>query len=80
MHKVNIDEAFADQRVTTVLAQWGEARRYPDAPPFAGGVMTDWPAIAVDGFAVCREEEWAIDDFQRWKEGDDGRPEPAVPG
>ena len=66
--KVDIEEALSEPRVRTVLGVWGEARRYPDAQPFSGGVLTDWPAIAVDGFAVCREEEHAIHDFLRWKE------------
>jgi hypothetical protein len=77
---VNIEEALSDPRVTTVLGLWTEARRYPDSPPFGGGVLTDWPALAVDGFAVCREEEWAIDDFVRWQqEATNGRPEPTPP-
>jgi hypothetical protein len=71
---VDIDEALADPMVETVLELWGEARRYPDSPPFGGGVLTDWPALAVDCFATCRAEEWAIDDFERWKKerADDG--------
>lgn len=62
-----------------MLALWVEARRYPDSQPFGGGVLTDWPALAVDGFAVCRQEEAAIDDFLRWKGVRDGS-ESAVPG
>ncbi len=79
---MDIEEALSDPRVTTVLELWTEARRYPDSPPFGGGVLTDWPAIVVDGFAVCREEEWAIDEFVRWreqKEADSVRPEPTSP-
>lgn len=66
--RVDIEEALADPRVDAVLGLWGEARRYPDSQPFGGGVLTDWPALAVDGFAVCREEEWAIDELMRYRE------------
>jgi hypothetical protein len=52
-------------RVDTVLELWADARRFPESQPFGGGVLSDWPAIAVEGFAVCREEERAIDDFLR---------------
>lgn len=66
--RVDIEEALSDPRAADVLRLWSEARRYPDAPPFSGGVLTEWPAIAVDGFATCRDEEHAIDDFLRWRE------------
>jgi hypothetical protein len=46
-----------------VLELWADARRYHESQPFGGGVLSDWPAIAVEGFAVCREEERAIDDY-----------------
>jgi hypothetical protein len=75
---VDIDEVLSDPRVTTVLDVWAEVRRYPDSQPFSGGVLTDWPAIAVDGLAVCRQEEHAIDDFIRWKEAEHG-PESSSP-
>lgn len=48
-----------------MLELWTDVRRYPESQPFGGGVLSDWPAIAVDGFAVCREEERAIDDYLR---------------
>lgn len=67
MATVDIDEALSDPRAAAVLELWTEARRYPDSQPFGGGVLTDWPALAVDGFAVCRAEEYAIDDFLRWR-------------
>lgn len=68
---VDIREALADPRVDAVLELWSDARRYPDSQPFGGGVLTDWPAIAVDGFAVCRVEEHAIDDYLRSLEKED---------
>lgn len=65
---VDIEEAFADPVTADVLALWSEARRYPDSQPFGGGVLTDWPALAVDGFATCRAEEQAIDSVLMWQE------------
>ena len=65
---VDIEEAFADPVAADVLDLWLEARRYPDSQPFGGGVLTDWPALAVDGFAACRDEENAIDSFLLWQQ------------
>lgn len=30
--------------------------RWPDAPPFSGGVLTEWPAREADGLAFARME------------------------
>jgi hypothetical protein len=72
---VDIDEALDDPTVVAVLARWWEARLH-EAPPFSGGVLDAWPALMVDGLAVCRAEERAIDAFTDWKEraSADGRP------
>jgi len=33
--------------------------KWPDSPPFAGGVLTDWPALEADALAFARRE-WAV--------------------
>jgi hypothetical protein len=68
---VDIDEALAHWQVAAVLERWGSARMH-EAPAYSGGVLDAWPAVMVDGLAVCRSEEQAIDDFKRWKERADG--------
>lgn len=45
-----------------------EARMHTEQPPYSGGVLDGWPAVDVDGFAICRDEEFRIDEFVRWKE------------
>lgn len=68
---LDIDEAFADPAVATVLDAWASARMY-EAPAYSGGVLDAWPALMVDGLAVCRSEESVISDFVRWKEQNSG--------
>lgn len=68
MAELDIDDAFADPVVAGVLDRWWEARRFfPETAPYSGGVLDAWPAVDVDGFAVCATEELAIDGFLRWR-------------
>lgn len=66
--RVDIDEAIRHPIVAGVLDRWLDARTHPDSAPYSGGVLDNWPAIDVDGFALAREEEQRIDAFRRWKE------------
>lgn len=68
---MDIDEALADRQVAAVLERWWSARMH-EAPAYSGGVLDTWPAVMVDGLAVCRAEEQAIDDFARWEERQHG--------
>lgn len=72
MARIDIDEALADEQTNLVLSLWADARHHADAPPFSGGVLDAWPALAVDGFAVCRQEDQAIDDYLRHLEQKEG--------
>jgi hypothetical protein len=67
--ELDIDEAFTDPGVAGVLERWFDARQYfPDgAPPYSGGVLDSWPAVDVDGFALCYGEEQVIDGFLRYR-------------
>lgn len=64
---MDIDEALDDAQTSAVLERWWSARMH-EAPAYSGGVLDAWPALMVDGLAVCRSEEQAIDDFKRWEE------------
>lgn len=55
---IDLDDAFL--RSEDVLDAWVDARRWPDAPPFSGGVLDAWPARLAQGLAVCRYEEAAV--------------------
>lgn len=72
---VDIDEALEDSQTSAVLDVWYSARLH-EAPAYSGGVLDAWPALMVDGLAVCRSEEMAIDRFLSWKEERDGPESP----
>lgn len=61
---MSIDAALSEPKVRDVLDCWTSARMH-EAPAFSGGVVDAWPALMVDGLAVCRAEEDAIDDWRR---------------
>ena len=44
---------------------WTQTQKYPEAPPFSGGVLDAWPAEAVDAIAIAREETATLIDFLR---------------
>lgn len=55
--RVNIKEALAESELLRALFwKW---MQWPDAPPFAGGVLTDWPAREADALAFARRE-WRL--------------------
>jgi len=62
---VDIDEVFSEPKVEAVLDVWWDARAF-EAPAFSGGVRDAWPALMVDGLALCEAEERAIRDFRQW--------------
>ncbi len=35
---------------------WQETQKHPDIPAFTGGMLDAWPAYAVDGLAIARDE------------------------
>lgn len=54
--QVDLKEAFEESAdVRAAFFAWVQ---WQDAPPFSGGVLTDWPARMVDGLAFARRE-WA---------------------
>lgn len=62
---VNIVEAL--EVATPLLEPWWSVRKWPDAPPFSGGVYDAWPARDSDVCAVARDEEEAIWAFIEWR-------------
>ena len=66
--RVDIEEALADPAVDLVLERW-DASKHHEAPPFSGGVLDAWPALMVDGLAICRQEETAIGDWLSHEKG-----------
>jgi len=75
---VDIEEIFAEPQTSAVLEAWHTAKLWSPAPPFSGGVLDAWPAVMVDGLAICRDEARAIAEYLHWKEAGDG-PDPSVP-
>ena len=53
-----MDIADACARVADVLDAFWATVRWPDAPPFSGGVLDAWPARLADGLGLARQE-WA---------------------
>lgn len=52
--KVDIKRAVAES--ADLMDLWTQMQKYPEAPPFSGGVLDAWPAEAVDAIAIAREE------------------------
>ncbi len=69
----DLDEVFSDPQVRAVLDRWGAARLH-EAPAYSGGVLDVWPALMVDGLAVCRHEEAVISDWVRHLNGPESSP------
>ncbi len=65
LHRATIDIDLALFDAGELRLMWHQSRQFPDAPPFGGGVLTDWPAIAVDGFAILNSEQQLVDAYRR---------------
>jgi hypothetical protein len=50
----------AHTELADVLAVWREVSRWPDSPPFTGGVFDDWPRRLAQGIAFLRGESAAV--------------------
>lgn len=60
---VDIGEAIAESEgLRDLFWRW---MRWPDSPPFAGGVLTDWPARDADALAFARAEWRAVQTYLR---------------
>ena len=58
---MDIDEALAmTQRIVPLFLS---TLAWPEAPPFPGGVLTDWPAGDTEALALCRTEWAALQSF-----------------
>lgn len=57
LYRERIDIAAALASADAVLSLWFRARRLPEVPAFAGGLLDGWPAWAVEAFGICRQEE-----------------------
>lgn len=55
---VDIDEAF--HQVADVLEVWRAVSRWPDSPPFTGGVYDEWPSRLAQGISFLRSESQAV--------------------
>lgn len=53
---VDIEEALRE--TADLRAAFWRWMQWPDAPPYAGGVLTDWPARESSALAFARRE-WA---------------------
>ncbi len=61
LHHETVDLERALNETRELRMMWHQAQQHPDSPPFGGGVLSDWPAIAVDAFGVMNHEKWLID-------------------
>lgn len=55
----DIIQALED--VGHLLSLFAIQRSHPGVPLFAGGLLDDWPACAVDGLPICRSEYAVIE-------------------
>lgn len=55
----DIDFDEVQREVGDVLDAWVGSMKWPNVPPFSGGVLDAWPARLADGLAFAREE-WAL--------------------
>lgn len=59
-----VDFGEVQREVGDILEAWWRWLAWQDvAPPFAGGVLDEWPARLRDGLAVCRREWTAIQQY-----------------
>lgn len=62
MERVDVDRALNETKETRMM--WHQSQQHPNSPPFAGGVLTDWPSVAVDGFAILNHEMQLIQAYR----------------
>lgn len=62
-----MDEAY--DSVRDILTVWREVARWPDAPPFPGGVFEDWPRRISRGLAFLRAESKAVESYLQHQQG-----------
>lgn len=60
LHCCVVDIEHAREASSGIMSLWWSSRRLPEVPAFDGGLLTHWPAWAVDAFGICRQEENAV--------------------
>lgn len=60
-----VDLAAAHEAVADILIVWADVGRWPNAPPFAGGVHDDWPRRLSQGIAFLKAESAVIVSYLR---------------
>lgn len=65
--RIDIEEAIGHWEVAAVLERWFTARRH-EAAAYSGGVLDAWPAVMVDGLAICQDEEQRIDAWRNYED------------
>lgn len=63
-HRVRVDLQWALEATEELRMMWHHAQQFPESPAFGGGVLSDWPAIAVDAFAVLNHEMLMINAYR----------------
>lgn len=64
-HHARVDISVALAATSEAVSAFMPTVAWPDAPPFSGGVLTDWPARLTEELAVCRWEWAAVQAFVR---------------
>lgn len=64
-----MDLDVAHREIADVLDVWREVSRWPDSPPFTGGVFDDWPRRLAHGVAFLRSESQAVLSYLMHLEG-----------
>lgn len=60
-----VDIADACEAVADILEAFWSTVRWPNAPPFSGGVLDAWPHRMAEGLALAREEWAAVTAYAR---------------
>ena len=60
-----VDVGTACARVADVLEVWWAVMRWPEAPPYSGGVMDAWPNRMAEALAVAKAEWQAVTAYLR---------------
>jgi hypothetical protein len=64
---IDLDEARKE--VADILEVWREVSRWPDAPPFTGGVFDEWPRRLSQGISFLKSESQAVLSYLMHLEG-----------
>jgi hypothetical protein len=67
--KGTVDLDAAHREVADVLEVWREVSRWPDSPPFTGGVFDAWPRRLTRGISLLRSESQAVVSYLTHLEG-----------